>query len=180
MVRHRGDYGFNLFHNSNPQHGGSYARHEKVMNAGEVEDFLASVKGWDHDPETNTIWRSFYFDTFDEAYRFMGRLYAFCYCSDKYPHVTWDNLRIDMHLYSPSFKGISRREARIAAFMNDQYNMLKKAKLQRSKLVEMNQQNIGRTVLESETSPTVAASTTQARPQLPEVQNELRSWKDLI
>lgn len=106
------------------------------MNDGEVEDFLKSVKGWDHDPETHAIWRSFYFDNFDEAYLFMGRLYAFCYGTDKYPHITWDNTRIDVQLYSPSFKGLSGREARIAGFLNDQMNMLKKGKLQRSKMME--------------------------------------------
>lgn len=178
--RHKGDYGFNVFHNSNPQHGGSYARHERRMREGEVEDFLRSVKGWQsvHDsftdeldgekgtridassteinaqqssshpsPENATctppaflgdeaIKRTFVFATYREAYRFMGRLWAFAYGSDKYPHVLWDNCRITVYLYSPTFRGLSKREARMAAFLNDQYNMARKSTIQQGRILE--------------------------------------------
>ncbi|RNF08185.1 hypothetical protein TraAM80_03039, partial [Trypanosoma rangeli] len=81
------------------------------------------------------IKREFVFPTYRDAYLFMGRFWAFCYGSDKYPHVTWDGTRITMYLYSPSFCGISRREARLAAFLNDQYNMFKKSRLQWEQLM---------------------------------------------
>lgn len=175
----KGDYGFNVFHNSNPQHGGSYARHERRMRDDEVEDFLKSVKHWlpvyedvaENDqshlcdtfnnggggggenmnaetasaqPPTpsplhlgeEAIMRTFTFDTFNDAYLFMGRLWAFCYGTDKYPHVTWDGTTITVYLYSPSFRGLSKREARVAAFLNDQYNMARKSKLQQRRIVD--------------------------------------------
>lgn len=195
--RNKGDYGFNVFHSSNPQHGGSYARHERRMREDEVEDFLASVKGWepvleslpqlqdereaeagatadtatqkdeqnaeetghgdgarsgqsvppsvlnDSAPPTpstlelgeEAIKRTFTFDSFRDAYLFMGRAWAFCYLTDKYPHVTWDGCDITVYLYSPSFRGLSKREARVAAFLNDQYNMQKKSRVQQSKIL---------------------------------------------
>jgi pterin-4a-carbinolamine dehydratase len=189
-TRNRGDFGFNHYHNSNPEHGGAYGRHERAMNDGEIEDFLKSVKGWSHDPDTHAIWRSFYFETFDEAYRFMGRLYAFCYGSDKYPHVTWDQTRIDVQLYSPSFKGLSKREARVAAFLNDQLNMLKKAKLQRSKLVEVAKRTTVHHFIQTddefdadpEAPPATpfSASPSQLQPRVPEAFREPKSWKDLM
>ncbi|KEG08600.1 hypothetical protein DQ04_06831020 [Trypanosoma grayi] len=176
--RWKGDYGFNVFHNSNPQHGGSYARHERRMRDEEVEDFLRSVKGWvavddcvagsrtavrcatsskvggcnsgdmprggdaEEGPAPLTIFtgeeaikREFVFQTFRDAYLFMGRFWAFCYGSDKYPHVTWEGTRVTVYLYSPSFRGLSKREARLAAFLNDQYNMFKKSKRQQQQIV---------------------------------------------
>nr|CCC49708.1 conserved hypothetical protein [Trypanosoma vivax Y486] len=159
--RLKGDYGFNVFHNSNPQHGGSYARHERRMREDEVEDFLKSVKGWvpadesivrssddancptdEEGPAPLTIFtgeealkRQFVFDSFRDAYLFMGRFWAFCYGSDKYPNVCWDGTSVTVYLYSPSFRGLSKREARLAAFLNDQYNMLKKSKHQREVIV---------------------------------------------
>lgn len=236
-ARHKGDYGFNVFHNSNPQHGGSYARHERRMRDDEVEDLMRSVKGWrlvrevtvaaaeaeladmaadaavvkarrlapppsssspiaaamaaivegrsssssminmntkkdtdtnrgtysrneDDDDDMNNdndaaagdndvppeasalrlgeeaIQRTFAFDSFGEAYLFMGRFWAFCYGSDKYPPVTWDGLKVTVFLYSPSFHGLSKREARVAAFLNDQYNMLRKSRWQQGKILE--------------------------------------------
>nr|CCC92141.1 conserved hypothetical protein [Trypanosoma congolense IL3000] len=160
--RCKGDYGFNIFHNSNPQHGGSYARHERRMRDDEVEDFLKSVKGWvpvdecvaseareagpsaeGEGPAPLTIFtgeealkREFTFATFREAYLFMGRLWAFCYGSDKYPNVTWDGTTVTVYIYSPSFRGLSKREARLAAFLNDQYNMFKKSKRQQSAIID--------------------------------------------
>ncbi|KPA75913.1 putative mitochondrial hypothetical protein [Leptomonas pyrrhocoris] len=173
----KGDYGFNVFHNSNPQHGGSYARHERRMRDDEVEDFLKSVKHWtpvydslaesdrlDGSPvhtdgveaaaEENqsedaaaspspslhmgeeAITRTFTFETFRDAYLFMGRVWAFCYGSDKYPHVTWAGTSITVYLYSPSFRGLSKREARVAAFLNDQYNMARKSKQQQRRIID--------------------------------------------
>ncbi|RNC53772.1 hypothetical protein TcCL_ESM08860 [Trypanosoma cruzi] len=164
--RWKGDYGFNVFHNSNPQHGGSYARHERRMREDEVADFLRSVKGWvpadeavtaspavegsseaaeeEKGPTPMTVFtgeeaikREFVFPTFHDAYLFMGRVWAFCYGSDKYPHVTWDGTHITVYLYSPSFRGISKREARLAAFLNDQYNMFRKSKRQQEQLLSV-------------------------------------------
>lgn len=176
-VRTKGDFGFNVFHNSNPQHGGAYARHERRMRDDEFEDFLLSVKGWDHDPDDQSIWRSFYFESMEEAYLFMGRLYAFCYGSDKYPHITWEGTRIDVYLYSPSFKGLSKREARVAAFLNDQVNMLKKAKLQRDKLMELAKES----AVESQFGDGVRAAVEQQHQDaapIPEVHGGMRTFGD--
>lgn len=165
-TRGKGDYGFNVFHNSNPQHGGSYARHERRMREDEVADFFKSVKGWKlvwgeaegeieealtsdasgsatEGPTASrlhlgdeAIMKTFTFATYEDAYRFMGRLWAFCYAADKYPHVKWEHTSITVYLYSPSFKGLSKREARVAAFLNDQFNMFKKSAKQQQKVLE--------------------------------------------
>lgn len=177
--RQKGDYGFNNFHNSNPQHGGSYGRHERRLRDDEFEDFLKSVKGWDHDPDTHTIWRSFYFDTFDDAYLYMGKLYAFCYGTDKYPHVTWDNTRIDVSLYSPSFKGLSKREARIAAFMNDHYNIMKKSKLQSSKLIEIANESPLEAMFGAGVRAELEARKAEREKPIPEAKS-VHSWKKLM
>jgi pterin-4a-carbinolamine dehydratase len=179
-IRTRGDFGFNHIHSSNPQHGGSYARHERALNEGELEDFLKSVKGWSRDVETNAIWRSVYFETFGEAYRFMGRLYAFCYASDRYPPVTWEGTRIDIQLYSPTFKGLTRSEARIAAFVNDQMNMLKKGNQQRSKLLEVAEKSSVHQFVRSDDEKQQEMIRSKASVAVPEVSNKLRSWKDLV
>ncbi|CAD2222921.1 hypothetical protein AGDE_04876 [Angomonas deanei] len=215
--RHKGDYGFNVFHNSNPQHGGSYARHERRMREDEVEDFLRSVKGWkpvldqlpskDADPleeevqawsekldekalppplstlhvGEEAIMRTFRFESFDDAYLFMGRLWAFCYGSDKYPHVTWDNTEITVYLYSPSFKGLSRREARIAAFLNDQFNMFKKSKNQREKMMtSVAARTVVEEVLGAEVKEALEQRQRERTAPLPEKTKGTVSWEALI
>ncbi|KAG5484953.1 hypothetical protein LSCM1_07029 [Leishmania martiniquensis] len=222
----KGDYGFNVFHNSNPQHGGSYARHERRMREDEVEDFLKSVKHWrpvyedvaDGDlagaarvvepgdgaaanassppafasatePPTpspsrmgeEAIMRVFHFETFREAYLFMGRLWAFCYGTDKYPHVTWEGTAITVYLYSPSFRGLSKREARVAAFLNDQYNMTRKSKWQQRRIVEgiVRRATVEELLGEEVAAHLVHRQTLRSAP-LQEMKDGLRSWRSAI
>lgn len=175
--RTRGDFGFNHIHSSNPQHGGSYARHDRALSDEEIEDFHKSVKGWSRDADTNAIWRSVYFDTFGEAYRFMGRLYAFCYCSDRYPPITWEGTRIDIQLFSPTFKGLSRSEARVAAFINDQLNMVKKGNQQRNKLLELVEKS---SVTQFVKSDAEMKGQVQEPSPIPEAKGNLRTWKHLM
>lgn len=237
--RWKGDYGFNVFHNSNPQHGGSYARHERRMRDEEVEDFLKSVKGWvpvwsdsssscssifpssfsscastsksptsSTDPSRPTtttttttpltptdlppdpspiqygdeaIMKTFRFAEYTEAYQFMGRLWAFCYGSDKYPHVVWKEREITVYLYSPSFKGISKREARVAAFLNDQFNMLKKSVIQRERVQDKIVQNATVEEIMGETVRR-ALEAKEARRGAPveEMMRGPRRWEELI
>lgn len=203
---HKGDYGFNIFHNSNPQHGGSYARHERRMRDDEVEDFMKSVKHWrpvhedvagaaqgaspsaDEPPPgayTNlgeeAIMRTFDFATFREAYLFMGRLWAFCYGSDKYPHVVWEGTSITVYLYSPSFRGLSKREARVAAFLNDQYNMSRKSKLQQHRLVDgIVREATVEEVLGAEVAEHLAQRQAQRTQPLQEVREGPRTWRHAI
>lgn len=181
--RWKGDFGFNVFHNSNPQHGGAYARHERRMRDDEFEDFHKSVKGWDHDSETHSIWRSFYFETYDQAYLFFGKLYAFCYGADKYPHVTWENgTRIDVELYSPTFKGLSKREARVAAFLNDQYNQLKKGQMQQETILAMMKDTTVEKLVGEQVRDRLAKRDASRRQEVPELQEGGRTtlWKDLL
>ena len=146
--RMKGDYGMNVLHHSNPQHGGSYAQMEKKMTDEEVEDFLKSVKGWKHDGDTDMIAKTFKFETFALAYEFMGRLFAFCWHSDKYPPISWQGKHVTIELYSPKFKGISKREARVAAFCNDQFNIQKKSKKQAQKLQEIAGESVIKTIVD--------------------------------
>ncbi|CAG9570001.1 conserved hypothetical protein [Leishmania major strain Friedlin] len=210
----KGDYGFNVFHNSNPQHGGSYARHERRMREDEVEDFLKSVKHWrplhedvadgdlvdDAQSSSSTsapaagppmprlarmgeeaIMRTFQFETFREAYLFMGRVWAFCYGSDKYPHVTWEGTALTVYLYSSSFRGLSKREARVAAFLNDQYNMLRKSKWQQRRIVDgIVRQSAVEELLGEEVAAHLAHRETLRTAPLQEVQDGPRSWRSAI
>ena len=130
----KGDYLFNLFHNSNPQHGASYTSFDRRMRDDEFDDFLKSVRGWDADRDAQVISKSFTFESFDEAYKFMGKLCAFCWGADVYPAITWENTEVKMMLYSPHFKGLTKREAKIAAFCNDQVHMAQKLKRQQQLL----------------------------------------------
>ncbi|KAG5484166.1 hypothetical protein CUR178_07320 [Leishmania enriettii] len=222
----KGDYGFNVFHNSNPQHGGSYARHERRMREDEVEDFLKSVKHWrpvyediaDGDlvdaaqaaassdgaaakPSATSapacaaealtptfsrmgeeaIMRTFHFEAFHEAYLFMGRLWAFCYGSDKYPHVTWEGTAITVYLYSPSFRGLSKREARVAAFLNDQYNMGWKSKWQQRRIVDgIVREAMVEELLGEEVATSLVRRQTLRTAPLQELKDGLRSWRSAI
>ncbi|EPY32771.1 hypothetical protein STCU_02666 [Strigomonas culicis] len=204
--RTKGDYGFNVFHNSNPQHGGSYARHERRMREDEVEDFLKSVKGWrpffgtasegpaggaeaDRAPAPSTlrmgeeaIVRCFTFATYEEAYLFMGRLWAFCYGSDKYPHVTWDDRAITVALYSPSFRGLSKREARVAAFLNDQYNMFRKSRQQQERVLEgvARKARVEEVLGPEAVAAALATRQEQRHAPLPEVTHGVTHWDTLI
>ncbi|KAH9584081.1 Pterin 4 alpha carbinolamine dehydratase [Trypanosoma melophagium] len=203
--REKGDYGFNVFHNSNPQHGGSYARHERRMRDDELEDFLKSVKGWvpvdefvaregtgagvEEGPSALTIFtgeealkREFDFPNFRDAYLFMGRFWAFCYGSDKYPHVVWEGTRITVYLYSPSFRGISKREARIAAFLNDQYNMFKKSKRQQEQLLNgvVKPAKVERLMGDSVTEVLQRREEDRHRPLMEKVKGTASVWESLI
>ncbi|XQJ25203.1 Pterin 4 alpha carbinolamine dehydratase, putative [Leishmania guyanensis] len=212
---YKGDYGFNVFHNSNPQHGGSYARHERRMRDDEVEDFLKSVKHWrpvyedvadgnvvnaaqssssstpasDSEPPTpafsqiseEAITRTFHFEAFREAYLFMGRLWAFCYGSDKCPHVTWEGTAITVYLYSPSFRGLSKREARVAAFLNDQYNMSRKSKWQQRRIMDgIVREAMVEKLLGEEVATHIARRQTLRTAPLQEVKDGPRSWRSAI
>lgn len=210
--RWKGDYGFNVFHNSNPQHGGSYARHERRMRDDEVEDFLKSVKGWtpagddvprgrngdgekeekkeeDEGPAPVTVFmgeeaikREFVFSTFRDAYLFMGRFWAFCYGSDKYPHVTWEGTRITVYLYSPSFRGLSKREARLAAFLNDQYNMFRKSKRQQEQIVRavVKQSRMEELMGDGVAEELQRREVERRRPLAEAVKGSVSTWDDLL
>ncbi|KAG5488366.1 uncharacterized protein JKF63_07961 [Porcisia hertigi] len=222
----KGDYGFNVFHNSNPQHGGSYARHERRMREDEVEDFLKSVKHWRpvHEntvecdavdsaeavragecdatqPSSSSvstsaaelptpaasrmgeeaIMRTFHFETFREAYHFMGRLWAFCYGTDKYPPVTWEGTAITVYLYSASFRGLSKREARVAAFLNDQYNMARKSKWQQRRIVDevVRKATVEELFGEGVSADLAHRQTLRTEP-LQEMKDGTRSWRTAI
>ena len=179
--RSRGDFGFNVFHNSNPQHGGAYTRFERRMSDDEFEDFLSSVKGWEADMDTQAISKKFTFDQFDDAYRFVGRLYAFCYGLDKFPPVKWtdEGKSIEVSLYSPTYKGLSKREAKVAAFMNDHYNMLKKAKLQQSRMLEMGKESHVSSLVGKAVEEELAKINAQRVP-VPEATAGRRVWDELI
>ncbi|ORC86832.1 uncharacterized protein TM35_000251280 [Trypanosoma theileri] len=203
--RGKGDYGFNVFHNSNPQHGGSYARHERRMRDDELEDFLKSVKGWvpvdesvarsstskemEEGPSPLTIFtgeealkREFVFSEFRDAYLFMGRFWAFCYGSDKYPHVVWNETHITVYLYSPSFRGISKREARIAAFLNDQYNMFKKSKRQQNQLLSgvVKPAKVEQLIGDSVSKVLERREVDRHKPLVEKVKGTVSAWEKLI
>lgn len=141
QIRRKGDFNSNLFHNSNPEHGGAYDQQERKARDDEIEDFLLSVKGWTHNPNTDAIKKTFVFESFDTAYEFMGRLFAFCWGVDKYTPVTWHGNAITVELYSAHFKGLSKRELKIAAFCNDHFNMIKKSAQQVGMLHERSAQS---------------------------------------
>ncbi len=134
----KGDYCHVFIHDGNPQTGAPYNEHDRKMKDEEFEDFLKSVRGWTQLP-SGAIEKRFVFDTPRFAYDWMGRVMGFCYLSDKYGKITWFGNVVDVTIYSARFHGLSMREARLAAFMNDQANLIKRADQQRDVLLRRNQ-----------------------------------------
>ncbi len=132
----KGDFASTFFHDNNPQHGSPYNVTERRMHDDEFQDFLASVTGWTV-LENGAIQRVFQFEENSQAYAFMGRLMAFSCVSDKYSQLTWEGTRISARIYSPKFHGLTFQEARLAAFMNDQFHLLRKANAQKKVLSAM-------------------------------------------
>lgn len=122
----KGDLTAVVLHDCNPQHGAPYNNHDRAMRDEEFQAFLSSVKGWTV-LDSGAIHRTFEFSNYKLAYEWMGRLFAYTYVSDKYPKLHWKGTSIEVTVYSGRFHGISRREARLAAFMNDHFNLLRKA-----------------------------------------------------
>lgn len=127
------------------------------------------------------IMKTFTFIDYNDAYLFMGRVWAFCYGCDKYPHVVWKGKEITVFLYSPSFKGLSKREARVAAFLNDQFNMLKKSGMQREKVKEgvvkraTVEEMVGEAVRKS-----LEAKKAKERDPVEEVRSGLLRWEGML
>lgn len=122
----KGDLTAVVLHDCNPQHGAPYNNHDRAMRDEEFQAFLTSVKGWTV-LDSGAIHRTFEFASYKLAYEWMGRLFAYAYVSDKYPKLHWKGTSIEVTIYSGRFHGITRREARLAAFMNDHFNLLRKA-----------------------------------------------------
>lgn len=133
-LRCKGDMVMNFLHDGNPQYGAPYNTYDRRMREDEFDDFMKSVKGWEV-LESGAIRRTFNFADYNLAYDFMGRVLAFGYMADRYPRVHWDKLDVTATIYSGKFKGVSLREARLAAFMNDQWFLIKKANEQRDNLI---------------------------------------------
>ena len=130
----KGDLVSVILHDCNPQHGGPYNTTDKKMHDEDFHAFLDSVKGWTV-LESGAIQRSFQFETYRLAYEWVGRVMGYTYLSDKYAKVHWHEKHVDVTLYSARFKGITRREARFAAFMSDHFNLLRKAQQNQRELL---------------------------------------------
>jgi pterin-4a-carbinolamine dehydratase len=123
-----------VLHDCSPQHGAPYNNHDRQMRDEEFQAFLASVKGWTV-LDSGAIHRNFVFDNYRMAFEWMGRLMAYGYIADKYAKVHWQRNYVEVTIYSGRFHGITRREARLAAFMNDQFNLLRKAHVAQKEMV---------------------------------------------
>ena len=132
----KGEFAANVFHDSNPEIGAPYTTDDRKMRDDEFEDFLKSVKGWHLDKRSGAIERTFVFPTPTMAHQFMGRVFAFSYFSDRYARVRWHKDKVYAKLYSGQFNGITKLEARLAAFMSDQYNLLRKATAQQDRFLK--------------------------------------------
>jgi pterin-4a-carbinolamine dehydratase len=131
----KGDLTSVVLHDCNPQHGAPYNNHDRAMRDEEFQAFLSSVKGWTV-LESGAIHRTFEFSNYKLAYEWMGRLFAYSYVSDKYPKLHWQGTHVEVTIYSGRFHGITRREARLAAFMNDHFNLLRKAQVAQKEHLE--------------------------------------------
>ena len=131
----KGDLTAIVVHDCNPQHGAPYNNHDRTMRDEEFQAFLKSVKGWTV-LESGAIHRTFEFANYKLAYEWMGRLFAYSYTSDKYPKLQWHGTHVEVTIYSGRFHGITKREARLAAFMNDHFNLLRKAQVAQKEHLE--------------------------------------------
>jgi pterin-4a-carbinolamine dehydratase len=129
----KGEMTVNILHDCNPQWGAPYNTTDRVMKEDEFHDFLASVRGWTV-LDSGAITKRFEFPDYMMVYEWMGRVMGFGYTCDRYPRLHWDGTFVTATVYSGHFRGITNREARLAAFMNDQCNLIKRAAEQRDNL----------------------------------------------
>jgi pterin-4a-carbinolamine dehydratase len=168
----KGDMAAVVLHDCNPQHGAPYNNHDRQMRDEEFQAFLLSVKGWTV-LDSGAIHRHFVFDNYRMSFEWMGRLFAYGYISDKYAKVHWRKNFVEVTIYSGRFHGITRREARLAAFMNDQFNLLRKAHATQKEMVGVsNDVNpfrsdaaMGRVVAVKEPAAPAAAATAVPEPK---------------
>lgn len=154
----KGDFAAVFFHDNNPQNGAPYNEHDRKLRDDELDDFMKSVKGWRR-LDNGAITRSFRFDKRAYAYEWMGRVLGFTYLSEKYPKITWQGNAVDVVIYSARFHGLSVKEARVAAFMNDQAFLIKKADAQSAILSEKAAGSIAAWQRQQETLGAAAAPT---------------------
>eukprot|EP00672_Neobodo_designis_P020048 CAMPEP_0174831190 /NCGR_PEP_ID=MMETSP1114-20130205/2960_1 /TAXON_ID=312471 /ORGANISM="Neobodo designis, Strain CCAP 1951/1" /LENGTH=160 /DNA_ID=CAMNT_0016065011 /DNA_START=140 /DNA_END=618 /DNA_ORIENTATION=- len=144
------------------------------MKEDEFQDFMKSVRGWTVLP-SGAITRSYKFADFMLAYEWMGRVLAFGYASTKYPRLKWEGTTISATVYSGHFKGLSHKEARLAAFMNDQANLIRKAGEGREELLRTATElaaESGFDVASARHFPTVAEQLERMRLQDPDAAEE--------
>ncbi len=122
-------------HDCNPESGGPYSVNDRKMREDEFEDFLKSVKGWERQP-SGALSKTFTFPDPMMLYQFMGRLTAFSFYCEKYPKVQVHKNKLTATVYSATFKGITSHEAKLAAFMNDHFNLMTKAQQQRERMLQ--------------------------------------------
>eukprot|EP00760_Papus_ankaliazontas_P033994 PhM_4_TR6835/c0_g1_i1/m.86801 len=121
----KGDMNWVTFHDANPQYGAPYGQHDRKMRDDEVVDFLKSVKNWRQEPN-GAITRKYVFPTTSMLYEWLGRVMAFANWTDKYPNMTIQGTSVEVVIFSGRFQGLTKKEAQLAALMNDQAHMLKK------------------------------------------------------
>ena len=121
----KGDLSWVHLHDGNPQWGAPYSQNDRKMRDDEFADFLKSVKGWNVD-EKGAMTKSFIFQNSQMTYEWMSRVMAFAWWTDKYPELTLTGNTATCRVYSGRFQGITHKEARLVAFLNDQAFMLKK------------------------------------------------------
>jgi len=84
------------------------------LNDAERSDGLATLSGWQHDAERDTITKSFKFKDFNAAFGFMTRVALFAEKADHHPE--WSNVynKVDILLTTHDAGGLSRRDLELA------------------------------------------------------------------
>ena len=92
--------------------------HKKLTEA-ELKALLPVLEGWRHDPHTQDLTREFVFADFTEAFSFMCRIALEAEAMDHHPDWFNSYNKVTISLTSHDVKGLSRRDIKLAALIND-------------------------------------------------------------
>jgi 4a-hydroxytetrahydrobiopterin dehydratase len=86
-----------------------------LLDAGAIEDALASLPGWAWDAQSNALSKSFRFADFSAAFGFMARVALAAEKADHHPE--WSNVwnKVEIALCTHSAGGVTRLDLDLAA-----------------------------------------------------------------
>jgi 4a-hydroxytetrahydrobiopterin dehydratase len=89
------------------------------LDAPARQEALAKLSGWKDVPDRDAIQKSFKFADFNAAFAFMTRAALMAEKMDHHPE--WFNVynRVDVTLATHEAGGVTERDVKLAAFMND-------------------------------------------------------------
>jgi len=92
-----------------------YERDEAPLTADQVAKFLAQVNGWQHDPDTDTIGRTFEFKNYYQTMAFVNALAWIAHQEDHHPDIEVGYKTCAVHFKTHSVGGLTENDFICAA-----------------------------------------------------------------